>query len=234
MTAELITCANAHKRLKSPNLSAAAVVGGVPFALLESYDSAGGRQGVVAAANCKPVLTRSVGFRSVGPSAGAAAPCKKACASRRHRTPPPTLALPRFPRSSGRSLFAWISCLHRRPWLWPAAAGVRARQRRRLCAVRWNAPVGLKSSSLPETVVGPAPWPSWTTAPVRVVVESLSFPACFWEACSVGDFWGEPERAAPVRRVLETATGLGGLRMGRHFLILVSSCSNNSFGSIRF
>ena len=34
---------------------------------------------------------------------------------------------------------------------------------------------------------------------------------------------GEPERAAPVRRVLETATGLGGLRMGRHFLILVSS-----------
>ena len=77
ITAELITCANAYKRLKSPNLSAAAVVGGVPFALLESYDSAGGRQGVVAAANCKPVLTRSVGFRSVGPSAGAA-PCKKA------------------------------------------------------------------------------------------------------------------------------------------------------------
>jgi len=37
----------------------------------------------------------------------------------------------------------------------------------------------------------------------------------------VGDFWGEPERTAPVRRVLETDTGLGGLRMGRHFLILV-------------
>ena len=69
MTAELITCANAYKRLKSPNLSAAAVVGGVPFVLLESYDSAGGRQGVVGAANCKPVLTRSVSFRSVGAAA---------------------------------------------------------------------------------------------------------------------------------------------------------------------
>jgi len=34
-------------------------------------------------------------------------------------------------------------------------------------------------------------------------------------------FGGEPDRAAPVRRVLETDTGLGGLRMGRHFLILV-------------
>ena len=46
----------------------------------------------------------------------------------------------------------------------------------------------------------------------------------------MGDFWGEPDRAAPVRRVLETDTGLGGLRMGSHFLILVSSCYNNSFG----
>ena len=117
-------------------MSAAAVVGGVPFALLESYDSAGGRQGVVAAANCKPVLTRSVGFRSVGPSAGAARCVKRLARLAGIEHHHPRWLCFGFPAARADPYLRGSVVCTGDPDFDQQQQQGRARQRRRLCAVR--------------------------------------------------------------------------------------------------
>ena len=134
--------------------------------------------------------------------------------------PPPSLN-----PSQSRSLFAW-SCLHRRD------PDFDQREREVGAAVRC-ASSQLNPLPVRQSVSRAAPRACCCGTGVQA--ELVNNCMHLWELSREAgfvfwvDFWGSADTAAPLRVVLKTNFGLGGSRMGRPFLILVSSYFGDLF-----